>query len=199
MLHDALNHTYWQRLPAKAIPGNNIFPGNELTSQLQGSASILDVGCGSGEMIERLAGQGFSATGIDINAETIAKHTTNPSPVRYILGSATDLPFAENTFDAVIFGFVLVNLIPEHKRQKAISEAYRVLRPGGVIWINEGLTSPDYAKRYKLCRGFIDDGYSFFVFKESGLSAAIKTKEDCILRLRKTWLIEYPIISPLRS
>src|SRR5713101_687268 len=62
--------------------------------------------------------------------------------------------------------------------QKAVAEISRVLKKGGVVWLNEGLTSEDYKARYGLSKDFIHDEHSFFVFKDKELSKSITRKDQ---------------------
>jgi arsenite methyltransferase len=53
--------------------------------------------------------------------------------VRLVDGDMTDLPFPENSFDLVLACLSVHNLHPSSRREKAMLEAVRVLRPGGRI------------------------------------------------------------------
>lgn len=64
-----------------------------LTKEL-GSKSILDVGCGTGCFVHRLAAQGFKVTGLDPARASIeaAKLKPGADRIQWIVGNATDLP-----------------------------------------------------------------------------------------------------------
>jgi ubiquinone/menaquinone biosynthesis C-methylase UbiE len=172
------NKNYWGAVNANHIPGNNIFPGKELTLCLEPNASILDIGCGSGKMAENLSAEGFTITAIDINAESIINNKKRNSNVDYQVADITQhLPFDDNSFDAIISGFVLVNVIPFDLRQKVVNEMSRVLKNNGIIWINEGSVSEEYNNRYKISNPLLEDSNSFYVYKEKDLNKSI-TKTD---------------------
>lgn len=59
-------------------------------------------------------------------------------PVTVVDGAAYPLPFEDGSFDAVVFSLVLCS-VPDQKR--ALSEAARVLAPGGRIWFLEHVRS----------------------------------------------------------
>ena len=80
--------------------------------------SILDIGCGRGEIVAECAARGADAVGADYSqaAVQIAKKGDKS---RILRASGTSLPFASQTFDKVLFMEVL--------------EMIRVLKPGGCI------------------------------------------------------------------
>ncbi|MCR9264728.1 MAG: class I SAM-dependent methyltransferase [Flavobacteriaceae bacterium] len=96
---------------------------------------VLDMGSGLGGPCRMLADEyDCHATGIDLSSEFV--HTANAlsklvglsQKTHFVQGSATELPFEDNSFDMVWTQHVQMN-IPD--KQKFYSEAYRVLRPGG--------------------------------------------------------------------
>jgi demethylmenaquinone methyltransferase / 2-methoxy-6-polyprenyl-1,4-benzoquinol methylase len=94
------------------------------------SGRILDLGCGSGAMIERLRA-GARAVGLDTSGRMLAeaRRRLGPKPA-LVQGSAFRLPFVDGSFDAAVSGFVLRNL---DDLGAAFAELHRVLRGGGRI------------------------------------------------------------------
>lgn len=173
----ALNNAYWENVPADDIIGRNAFPGKEFEERLPRGARVLDLGCGTGEMSEFLAKRGYQVTGIDINTEAIKRNKSRKTRADYVLGDITKkLPFRKSSFDAVIISFVLVNVIPLKEREKLISEITRILKNRGIVWINEGLVSPQaYSRRYRLSKPYMGDKHDFFVFKHGTSFSSVRT------------------------
>lgn len=71
-----------------------------LTSRLEGLRDVLSVGCGPAIIEGELIRKGFRVTGLDVSAEALA---CAPDSLRAVAGRAEDMPFSENSFDAVIF------------------------------------------------------------------------------------------------
>ncbi len=94
----------------------------------------LDIGCGEGHNTRLLADRGARMTGIDIAPRFIAHaeraEAEAPRAIAYQVASAVALPFADGSFDFAT-GFMSFMDIPETER--VLSEAYRVLRPGGFL------------------------------------------------------------------
>ncbi len=99
---------------------------------------ILDIGCGSGEYMLTLAKMGGHVSGQDLSSECVNKALTvlkeNGFGADVKAGGATRLLFSDNYFDEV-FSADFFEHITHEQKIKVISEAYRVLKPGGVFVI----------------------------------------------------------------
>lgn len=98
--------------------------------------AALDAGCGTGGMILRLREQqrGWQWSGIDfmpLACELARKRCGPDTDIRQ--ASITDLPFANESFDAVVSADVICQVVDA---DVAVREFFRVLRPGGVVVIN---------------------------------------------------------------
>lgn len=96
--------------------------------------SGLDIGCGEGHNTRLLARLGARMTALDISKSFITYASNaekeNSDGIDYLLASAVELPFPTETFDFAVAFMSLMDL-PEH--EKALGEAYRVLKPGGFL------------------------------------------------------------------
>jgi SAM-dependent methyltransferase len=87
---------------------------------------ILDLGCGDGQLTERIAATGASVVGIDASAQMVA--AARKRGVKADKGAAEKLPYPDHTFDAVFSNAVLHWV---RGQDDMLSEVRRVLRPGG--------------------------------------------------------------------
>jgi SAM-dependent methyltransferase len=94
---------------------------------LQPGKRVLELGCGTGLFTRMLAPVGVHLTSIDISSELLRTARGKSPELSFILADAHELPFAENTFDAVIGSSVLHHL----QARLALQEIRRVTRPGG--------------------------------------------------------------------
>jgi len=89
---------------------------------------VLDMGCGPGQVAEKLAAQNTSVVGLDFSEVILARASSRGvSCVKADMDGAA-LPFADESFDVVLFTQTIEHLF--HFRE-AVGEAYRVLRPSG--------------------------------------------------------------------
>jgi ubiquinone/menaquinone biosynthesis C-methylase UbiE len=96
-----------------------------VAAMLDPNARVLDLGCGRGGIVERLATQGHWV-GIDPDLRSLRTHRVPTLPRGQAL--AHRLPFADRTFDLVVSSWVFEHL-PDPKA--VFDEVARVLRPGG--------------------------------------------------------------------
>lgn len=112
---------------------------------------VLDIGAGLGGLMRQGAAQGFQMTGLDITHrfsalnKALSLRVNQPeSPLlNWVTGNASALPFADNSFDAVLFQHSLMNM-PDAAR--VIAESRRVLRPGGQLVMHEVVSGPHVAQ-----------------------------------------------------
>jgi SAM-dependent methyltransferase len=106
---------------------------------LQG-ATVVDVGCGDGELVRWLAGRGAQAIGVEVGEEPLARARA-AQPVggeRYEQGGAQALPLADASVDAATF-IQSLHHVPVELMDQALAEVARVLRPGGAAFVQEPL------------------------------------------------------------
>ncbi|MBD0390076.1 MAG: class I SAM-dependent methyltransferase [Nostoc sp. C3-bin3] len=116
----------------------------------QSFQNILEVGGGQSGLTALLFPHA-QVTNIDLNPEYAQAACNRQERVRFVCGDATALPFENQSFDAVTM-FDLLEHVPDDR--KAVSEALRVLRPGGFLLIstpNENWRFPYYGFMKSIC------------------------------------------------
>ena len=111
--------------------------------QVPAGSRLLDVGCGPGEVLNRLAtiAPGIEATGLDVDAGMIdrarrkaarAGRAPDGGP-RFVVADVAAMPFPDASFDVVVSSYA-VHHWPD--RHAGLAEVMRVLKPGGraIVW-----------------------------------------------------------------
>lgn len=108
--------------------------------------SVLEVGCGTGTLslaAKRRAGPSGKVCGIDVIPLMIElsqrKAEQAGEEITFQLASIADIPFPENTFDAVMCSFMIFHM-SEKVRQKGMAEIHRVLKPNGRLLVLDTAT-----------------------------------------------------------
>jgi ubiquinone/menaquinone biosynthesis C-methylase UbiE len=91
-------------------------------------AKVLEVGCGTGLILERIARVADKAVGIDLSPGMLAQARERGLDVQE--GMATQLPFEDASFD-LVYSFKVLAHVPEI--ETALAEMARVTRPGGTV------------------------------------------------------------------
>ncbi len=87
--------------------------------------SLLDVGCGTGHFSRRFARAGLSVTGIDPDLQAIDFAAQQDGDIRFLLGSAVNLPFPADCFDHTV---AITSLCFIDHPLEALQEIWRVTR-----------------------------------------------------------------------
>jgi SAM-dependent methyltransferase len=127
---------YWER-----GEGSNYFaygddPGWPVTAAvcrrvLERHATVLEVGCAKGYFVKSARAFGLETWGVDVSKYAI-EHA-HPAAVPYVAEfDGHDLPYADESFDAVVSWEVLEH-IEKVDLPHVITEMHRVLKPGGLL------------------------------------------------------------------
>ncbi|MBN1653276.1 MAG: class I SAM-dependent methyltransferase [Deltaproteobacteria bacterium] len=98
----------------------------EIAATYLDGARVLEIGCGTGLILERLRKRAAFACGFDLSPKMVQK--ARDRGLNVVLGNVLNIPFADNCFDLVCSYKVLAH-VPEIGR--AITEIARVTKPGG--------------------------------------------------------------------
>jgi SAM-dependent methyltransferase len=105
-----------------------------LEKQQKNVASILDVGCGNGYLLEVLRKNRPTAelTGLEYTPDMVAlARARNIERCALVQGDVRELPFDAGTFDVVVTERCIINVMDVEHQARSLREVGRVLKPGG--------------------------------------------------------------------
>ncbi len=103
----------------------------------QSPTAVLDIGCGTGKLLNRLASQysQLQGTGLDLSPEMLrqARQRNGHRPrLIFVQGASEAMPFADNQFQAA---FSTISFLHYPEPQQVFKEIGRVLKPGGQFYL----------------------------------------------------------------
>lgn len=128
--YDVISTEYNQRYPSSQTweRGQALL---ELVRSIH-AQSALEVGCGTGYWLNLLHEVTPRLYGLDYSAGMISQARQQPAPLQLTRGTAIHLPYADSSFD-LIYCVDAIHHFGSHTQ--FIREAFRVLKPGGVLAI----------------------------------------------------------------
>jgi len=115
---------------------------------------VLEIGCGTGTLAIRCAEKGASVVGFDISTQMLAvarnkmrrRNLTDRIQLREMAATEMDNKFSDESFDRIVSTLVFSELYPDEQRY-TLREAYRILRPSGLLIIADDVRSNSPWKR----------------------------------------------------
>jgi ubiquinone/menaquinone biosynthesis C-methylase UbiE len=109
---------------------------------------VLEIGCSDGHRLKGLRRAfGSECHGVDPSSEAVRDGSDPANGIHLAVGTADSLPFEDDFFDVVIFGFCLYLCDPKHHFTIA-AEANRVLQDGGFLVISDFSPKRAYRNPY---------------------------------------------------
>lgn len=161
----------------------------------------LDVGCGSGALSIACAKKNPKATmvGCDIWSGSYKSEFSKKlcednaklegvENVRFEEGNAVNLPFEDESFDAVTSNYVYHNIVGQNK-QKLLMETFRVLKKGGVFVIHDLMNKSSYGDMNEFIKKLKKDGYQDVRLIDTTKGLFMGHKEAILLGLSGSTLL----------
>lgn len=115
------------------------------------NGSILDLCCGHGNATEALVEAGAEVTGLDFSPAMLARAQNLVPSASFVEGDAANLPFDNNSFDAVVCNVGFGHL-PDP--DAVLSEISRVLRPAGIAAMTSW-REPEFSASFQIVFGAV--------------------------------------------
>ncbi len=112
--------------------------------ELPEGSCVLELGCGNGKTLSAMIQRNWDVTAIDFSARAVAMSRKNTGTQKGdgCVADARNLPFAPGRFDAV-FAIHILSHLDKNDRTRAVAEAVRVLKNGGILYFS-GFSTEDF-------------------------------------------------------
>lgn len=144
-------NAYWNKA-AETKEFTTLFQLETFEQYVKKEEKILDVGCGYGRVMELLYRAGYhTMTGMDFSKNMIERGRKQFPYLTFEVQSEGRIDAPDGSFDAVILAAVLTCIADNKEQEKLLKEIKRILKPGGIIYINDFLLNDDERniKRYE--------------------------------------------------
>ena len=180
VVYDEKSHPYNEYPMKLCIYLFNLF-------ELKKGMKLLEPGCGRGDFLDNFKKLNLDVEGVDISSESL--HFDNDLKIKLCDVEKEELPFSNDTFDVVFSKSFIEHL---SKPEKYLEEAFRVLKPGGLL-----LTLvPDWESNYKK---YFDDFTHKSPFTKIALEDAYKMfgfSDINVFKFRQLPIVwKYPILN----
>lgn len=96
---------------------------------------VIDVGCGTGALATRLAGNGYEVAGLDPSQGMLEVMRKRTPEVEAVQGSAIEMPFGDAEFDLSLCVATMHHIAEPDAVRRALVEMVRVVKPAGRILV----------------------------------------------------------------
>lgn len=133
--------TYVPSVDEKLKPGPRPYFIAEKFSPFLKNKKHLDIGCWDGAFLSLCNNLTKFSVGLDLEFTPLKIAILKRRARFFVNGSVLDLPFRNNSFEAVTFSAVLEH-IPSKTEMYALQEISRILIPGGYLWVDVPNSNP---------------------------------------------------------
>ncbi len=158
---------------------------------LDKSSQILDVGCGNGRNLIYLSQNfGVSGTGIDISSAALAqarKQSANLS-LKFIQNKAQNILPAENVSQSLVLDMMTSHFLSSTERRQLRDEIYRVLAPGGFLFMKTFLKDKDLHTA-RLIKNFPGKEDGTYIHPVMGIQEYVYSEKELMEFLQEKFII----------
>ncbi len=152
---------------------------------------VLDLAAGAGTSSEPLHRRGAIVIPCDFSLGMLKVGKKRLSHLPFVAGDGLNLPFADNSFDAVTISFGLRNL---HNTERGLEELLRVTKPGGKLVICE-FSQPTFGPFRKIYLEYLMKALPKIARKTSSNPAAYEYLAESII----SWPAQLPLAEIIKK
>ena len=168
-----------------------------LRGNIAAGMTVLDAGCGYGRNLVHLLREGCEVFALDADAEGVAHVKALAAELapqlpaeNFRVGAIEKMPFADGIADVVICNSVLHFARDEEQFLAMVTELWRVLRPGGMLFCRLGSRIGMEFERVRANVYRIGDGSEWFLVDEAALLDMTRQMDAVLVDPLKTTVVQ---------
>lgn len=172
---------------------------DKLKKYMTNDSIIIDYGCGYGRLVNMLNENGYTnVMGFDTSEQMISRGLSENPILNIKLIEHAKIPVNDNSIDVVIMSTIICCVSSDNKRNDIMKEIIRILKPNGIMYIVDFLTTNNeyYLSKYEEWANEL--GYG--IFKNCDAAIIKHSTNDEINKLthnfKKEWFEEQKYMSP---
>lgn len=169
----------------------------DMISPIPEGSSVLEFACAGGRTAFDLEAMGFKVTAFDIDSDAIshckAEAEEKGSSIQFLEADGRNLPFEDNSFDAVIMNAFMTMMDTRSSRMSGFLEGFRVLKEGGYLYLADFIQTWDdeaYKKRYEEHENLTGEIGTFIVTEDGSLEGEELYRAHHYTRSELLWYVE---------
>ncbi len=183
---DANAKYYWEHLPPETVFTTPL-RSDVFTPAVGRDAAVLDVGCGYGRTLAELDRLGYrNLTGADRSRSLIERGRREYPRLDLRHQAAEALEFPAESFDAALLLAVLTCIPSDAEQRSLCAEIRRVLKPGGILYVNDFLINSDERNRLRY-EAAQEKFHCYGVFELPGGAVLRHQKREWVRELFYDW------------
>jgi SAM-dependent methyltransferase len=132
---DAVAEVYDESLPSHVMDHYLDKRTRFIQDHVPAGSAVLDVGCGTGVLAERLLIEGYDVTGADPFEAMLEVMRKRDPRLKTVHAPGQDLPFPDDTFDLTYCVAVMHHVADPKDVRDTLAEMCRVTKPGGQVLV----------------------------------------------------------------
>lgn len=164
---------------------------DESAHLLTAGNSVVDAGCGNGRNLIFLAREfGLKGFGVDISSAAIAqaKKLSTDLPINYVVGSAGDPLAVPDESQALVLDMMTSHFLERAGREQLRDELFRVLTPGGYIFMKTFLKDEDLHTA-RLLKDFPSAEEGAYIHPVMGVAEYVYSEEELVAFLSEKFIV----------
>lgn len=186
-MRQADNKGFWQKIAGiygAFMKGSDTLYdqiAHRIQSQLTEEMNILELACGTGQLSFRLADQVKLWEATDFSHAMIfeAKKRVGPSQLYFSVKDATDLPYSDETFDAVVIGNAL-HIMP--CPDQSLAQIHRVLKKNGMVFAPTFIHSDGWKAQMRIRLMELAGFHTYYNWNQQEFAAYVQEHGFCVIQ-----------------